>query len=138
MSALAARVMQVLRENGAPMSQPAIRQRVGAKPGSVSSALNSLRKANKVRRDGEGRSGLYRLLDGAVSPEHQIQVQVLDRAPPQLSLPAADELRCAVFHDSTVLFEKAGAGIILTPAECLRAFEFLDQMENVWREALEA
>lgn len=131
-------VLRVIQESDHPLTQREVREKLGLSPQQSSSALHSLLVQRKLKREGARARGRYTAVEGVGrAPDEPLRVTPIVPKPP-VALPPADELRCAVFHDSTILFEKAGAGIILTPAECLRAFEFLDQMENVWRGEIEA
>jgi len=42
-----------------------------------------------------------------------------------------------MFHDATIVIEKQGTGFVLTPAECQRLADFLEQMSPIWQEAIE-
>jgi len=70
------------------------------------------------------------------APRHTGDSRERPAPAPPLALPPADELRCAIFHDATIVIDKAGTAMTLEPHECARLAEFLGQMEAIWQERI--
>lgn len=154
-------VRRVLASDGAPMTAREVREALGIEGGAVGTILGAMMRAGLlVAHPGiSPRRTAYSLAGNGAPPKNASRaprtgdvprrmVQSLQPAPthtgdsperratPSLALPPADELRCAIFHDATIVIDKAGVAMTLEPHECARLHEFLDQQSPIWQDKL--